>query len=59
MTIKVNIMLTLRVDPEEYPIPSDERLDEELQDYITDLIHEIDGIKITNMRTIMENKNYD
>ena len=52
-------MLTLRVDPEEYPIPSDERLDEELQDYITDLIHEIDGIKITNMRTIMENKNYD
>mgnify|MGYP003627541137 FL=1 len=59
MTIKVNMMLTLRVDPEEYPIPSDERLDEELQDYITDLIHEIDGIKITNMRTIMENKNYD
>ena len=59
MTIKVNMMLTLRVDHEEYPIPSDERLDEELQDYITDLIHEIDGIKITNMRTIMENKNYD
>ena len=59
MTIKVNMMLTLRADPEEYPIPSDERLDEELQDYITDLIHEIDGIKITNMRTIMENKNYD
>tara|TARA_R110000796_G_scaffold216042_1_gene332110 strand:- start:17 stop:196 length:180 start_codon:yes stop_codon:yes gene_type:complete len=59
MTIKVNMMLTLRVDPEEYPIPSDERLDEELQDYITDLIHEIDGVKITNMRTIMENKNYD
>jgi hypothetical protein len=57
--VKVNMMLTLKVDPEEYPIPSDGRLDEEIQDYVTDLIHEIDGIKITNMRTIMENKDYD
>ncbi len=59
MMVKVNMMLTLKVDPEEYPIPSDGRLDEEIQDYVTDLIHEIDGIKITNMRTIMENKDYD
>tara|TARA_R110002020_G_scaffold5183_2_gene21956 strand:+ start:930 stop:1106 length:177 start_codon:yes stop_codon:yes gene_type:complete len=57
--VKVNMMITLKVDPEEYPIPSDGRLDEEIKDYVTDLIHEIDGIKITNMRTIMENKNYD
>lgn len=53
------MMLTLKVDPEEYPIPSDGRLDEEIQEYIKDLVHEIDGIKITNMRTIMENKKYD
>ena len=53
------MMLTLKVDPEEYPIPSDGRLDEEIQDYVSDLIHEIEGIKITNMRTIMENKDYD
>jgi hypothetical protein len=59
MMVKVNMMITLKVDPEEYPIPSDGRLDEEIKDYVTDLIHEIDGIKITNMRTIMENKNYD
>ena len=57
--VKVNMMITLKVDPEEYHIPSDGRLDEEIKDYVTDLIHEIDGIKITNMRTIMENKNYD
>jgi len=57
--VKVNMMLTLKVDPEEYPIPSDGRLDEEIQEYIKDLVHEIDGIKITNMRTIMENKKYD
>ena len=57
--VKVNMMLSLKVYPEEYPIPSDGRLDEEIQDYVTDLIHEIEGIKITNMRTIMENKDYD
>ena len=53
------MMISMKVDPEEYPIPSDGRLDEEIEDYITDLIHEIDGIKITNMRITMENKDYD
>jgi len=59
MMVKVNMMISLKVDPDEYPIPSDGRLDEELEDYITDLIHEIEGIKITNMRITMENKDYD
>ena len=57
--VKVNMMLSLRVDPDEYPMPSDGRLDTELEDYITDLVHEIEGIKITNIRITMENKNYD
>jgi hypothetical protein len=57
--VKVNMMLSLRVDPDEYPMPSDGRLDTEIEDYITDLIHEIEGIKVTNMRITMENKNYD
>ena len=57
--VKVNMMLSLRVDPDEYPMPSDGRLDTELQDYITDLVHEIEGVKITNIRITMENKNYD
>jgi len=57
--VKVNMMLSLRVDPDEYPMPSDGRLDTELEDYITDLVHEIEGVKITNIRITMENKNYD
>ena len=43
MTIKLKVMMTLHVD-EEYPVPSDNNLDEEMQDYISDLIHEIDGL---------------
>jgi hypothetical protein len=53
------MMLSLKVDPDEYPMPSDGRLDTELEDYITDLVHEIEGVKITNIRITMENKNYD
>ena len=47
-------MMTLHVDPEEYPIPSDDRLDEEIQDYLGDLIHEIEGVSVKHMRVLQE-----
>ena len=50
-------MMTLHVDPEEYHIPSDDRLDEEVQDYISDLVHEIDGLTVKHIRIIQERKN--
>ena len=50
------MMITLEVDPEEYPVPSDNNLDEEMQDYITDLIHEIDGVSVKNIRILQERK---
>ena len=59
MMVRVNMMISLKVDPDEYPIPSDGRLDTEIEDYITDLIHEIDGLKITNIRITMEKRDYD
>tara|TARA_R100001377_G_scaffold73370_1_gene49334 strand:- start:8 stop:184 length:177 start_codon:yes stop_codon:yes gene_type:complete len=57
--IKVKMMLNLEVDPEDYHVPSDGNLKEEIEDYVTDLIHEVDGIKILNIRTIVENNRYD
>ena len=57
MTIKLKVMLSLHVDPEEYPVPSDNNLDEEMQDYITDLIHEIDGVSVKNIRILQERNN--
>ena len=47
-------MMTLHVDPEEYPMPSDDKVDEEIQDYITDLIHEIEGVTVKHMRVLQE-----
>jgi|TARA_R110000796_G_C14480740_1_gene426639 hypothetical protein len=56
--IKVKMIMVLSVDEEEYHIPSDGRLGEEIEDYIKDLIHEVDGLKITSMKLISEDINY-
>jgi hypothetical protein len=52
--VRVKIMMTVSVDPDEYPIPSDGRVGDEIEDYITDVIHELDGVKIKNMRSVTE-----
>tara|TARA_R110002020_G_scaffold63865_4_gene170085 strand:+ start:1023 stop:1190 length:168 start_codon:yes stop_codon:yes gene_type:complete len=52
--VRVKIMMTVHVDPDEYPIPSDGRVGDEIEDYITDVIHELDGVKIKNMRSVTE-----
>ena len=46
-------MMTLKVDEEVYIGPSDDRVDEELKDYLTDLVHEIDGFTIKHIRIIV------
>ncbi len=49
-------MLTLEVDEDEYPVPADENVSEEIETSITEFIYDIGGINIKNMRTIQENK---
>jgi|TARA_R110000796_G_scaffold82480_1_gene180853 hypothetical protein len=51
---RVKMMMTLSVDEEEYPIASDGMLTEDLEDYMKDLIHEVDGLKVTNIKTIIQ-----
>jgi len=52
--IKVKIMLTLQVDPEDYPVPSDGDVTEDFEDYITELFHDLEGVTVKNMRILME-----
>jgi hypothetical protein len=54
MKIKVKMITTLSVDPDEYPVPSDGNLGAEIEDYITDIIHEVDGLTIKNMKIVTE-----
>jgi len=57
--MKVKVMLTLEVDEEVYPMPSDDRIDEEIKDYLSDLVHEVDGFKLKNIKVLIGEKKYD
>ena len=48
--IKVKIMLTLEVDPEDYPIPSDGDVTEDFEDYMNELFHDLEGVKVKHMK---------
>ncbi len=54
MKIRVKVMMTLDIDPEEYPVPADGRVDEEIQDHMQDYVHDLSGVKIKHMRAISE-----
>ena len=48
--IRVNVILNVKADPSEYPIPSDGDVGQEIEDYLKDIIHEVDGLKVTSIR---------
>ena len=52
--IRVKMYLTLEVDPEEYPVPADENVAEEIEESIHEHLYDIDGVSIRNIRTIQE-----
>ena len=52
--MKIKIIMTLTVDPEEYPIPADGRTGDEIESYIVDVMHELDGVTIKNIKSITE-----
>jgi hypothetical protein len=49
-------MLTLDIDEEEYPIPADGKVGEEIEASVTEYIYDIGGVTIKNIRTIQETK---
>lgn len=55
MSIKIKIMATLEVDKEEYPVPSDGDVSEDFEEYINELFHDIDGVRVRHIKILMEN----
>ena len=54
--MRVKMFVSLDIDEEEYPIPSDGRVDEELEDAFLDLIHDIEGVTVKSISAVMESK---
>ena len=58
MKIKVKITATLEIDDEEYHIPADENVGEEIENSFEEFIYDIEGVEIKSIKTIQENR-YD
>ena len=52
--MKVKIFLTLDVAPEEYLVPADERVGEEIEEGIQEYFYDVGGVTIKHIRTITE-----
>lgn len=52
--MRVKVHLTLRLDPDEYVMPADENPSEELEEQITDLVHEMDGVQLKHIKVVTE-----
>tara|TARA_R110002020_G_scaffold40588_1_gene119982 strand:- start:510 stop:668 length:159 start_codon:yes stop_codon:yes gene_type:complete len=52
--MRVKIFLVLDIDEEEYPVPADGMVDEEIEQSLEQHIYDIDGIKIQSIKTITE-----
>lgn len=52
--MKVKIYITLEIDPDEYPVPADENVGQEIQETLEEYFYEIDGANIRQIKTIME-----
>jgi len=56
MSIRVKMMITFEIDPEEYPMPADGRVDEEFKEHMQEYVHDLDGVKIAIVG-VLENRN--
>ena len=52
--MKVKMFITIDVDEEEYPVPADGQVGEELEESIQEYFYDIEGASIRNIRTITE-----
>ena len=52
--MKIKVLLTLSIDAEEYPVPSDGDVASEINDALREYLHDLDGAEIVTLKTIME-----
>lgn len=50
----VKVFLALSIDEEEYPVPVDGEVDEEIEQSLQEFIYDIDGMSIKTIKIITE-----
>lgn len=52
--MKVKLFITLDIDPDEYPVPADQNVGEEIEESIREYFYDVDGAEIRNIKYIQE-----
>ncbi len=52
--MRVKMFITIDIDEEDYPVPADGQVGEEIEDGIQEYFYDIDGASIKTIRTITE-----
>ena len=52
--MRVKMFITIDIDDQEYPVPADGQVGEELEESIQEYFYDIEGASIRNIRTITE-----
>ena len=52
--MKVKVFITIDIDVEEYPVPADENVAEEIEDGIREYFYDVSGTKIRSIKTLQE-----
>ena len=52
--VRVKLFITLDIDEEEYPIPADGQVGEEIEDGIREYFYDVEGAEIRNIKTLTE-----
>ena len=52
--MRVKVFITIDIDIEEYPIPADENLAEEIEDGLREYLYDVEGTTIRSIKTLQE-----
>jgi hypothetical protein len=52
--MRVKVFITIDIDTDEYPVPADGRVGDELEDGIQEYFYDIEGATIRTIKTITE-----
>ena len=54
MTIRVKMMITLDIDTEEYTVPADGKVNDEIEDFEREAFYDLEGAEVRNFRITSE-----
>ena len=53
--MRVKVYLTLDIDEDEYPIPVDGEISQEIEEAFDAYVYDVDGMEIKTIKVLMEN----